>query len=112
MEEIIFSYNNTRCHARIVEDGAKDGWYVGMVDGYQIYDISDNGIFDPEAFVATKANNYTDARQTAYYIFCEQIDKTDDAKIQELLEYLEEKVSNNDLTQGDSDMIFEEITNL
>ena len=40
MKEIIFSYNNQRCHAKIVETlSVEKNWkiYVGEINGYEIY---------------------------------------------------------------------------
>ena len=40
MKEIIFLYNNTRCHALIVDKltvEANANTYVGEIDGYEIY---------------------------------------------------------------------------
>jgi hypothetical protein len=52
--EIIFSYNNTRCHAAIIESLEGDERYIGKVDGYSIYQIPNNGFFDQFGFVAVK----------------------------------------------------------
>lgn len=40
MNEIIFLYNNTRCHAQVVETLSIEKTcktYVGEIDGYEIY---------------------------------------------------------------------------
>lgn len=53
-DEIIFSYNNTRCHAAIVESLEGGERYIGKVDDYSIYQIQNNGFFDQFGFVAVK----------------------------------------------------------
>ncbi len=53
-DEIIFSYNNTRCHAEITEELKGDERYIGKMDGYSIYQIPNNGLFDQFGFVAIK----------------------------------------------------------
>ena len=53
-EEIIFSYNNTRCHAKIVEQLLGGERYIGKMDGYEIYQIDTHGFFDHFGFVAIK----------------------------------------------------------
>lgn len=53
MNEIIFSYNNTRCHAAKVEALKGDERFIGRMDGYEIYQL--RGIwFDQFGFVAIK----------------------------------------------------------
>lgn len=53
-EEIIFFYNNTRCHAKIVKQLLDGERYIGEMDGYEIYQIDTNGFFDQFGFVAIK----------------------------------------------------------
>lgn len=50
-KEIIFSYNNTRCHAMIVEKLLGDERYIGEMDGFEIWQIK-GGLFDQFGFVA------------------------------------------------------------
>ncbi len=52
--EIIFSYNSQRCHALIVTELLGGERYIGKVDGYSIYQIPNNGLFDQFGFVAIK----------------------------------------------------------
>ena len=49
--EIIFSYNNTRCHAMIVKELLGDERYIGEMDGFEIWQIK-GGLFDQFGFVA------------------------------------------------------------
>jgi hypothetical protein len=49
--EIIFSYNNTRCHAMIVKELFGDERYIGEMDGFEIWQIK-GGLFDQFGFVA------------------------------------------------------------
>lgn len=51
-KEIIFSYNNTRCHALKVESLLGGESYIGMVDGWEIYQIDPHALFDQFGFVA------------------------------------------------------------
>lgn len=40
MKEIIFSYENERCHAKIVKEiSVEKNWktYIGKIDNYEIY---------------------------------------------------------------------------
>lgn len=53
-DELIFSYNNTRCHAQIVEELEGGERYIGKLDGYELYQIPSNGIFHYDGFVAIK----------------------------------------------------------
>ncbi len=53
-EEIIFSYNNTRCHAEIIEKLSGGEKYIGSLDGYEIYRKADSILFDQFGFVAIK----------------------------------------------------------
>ncbi len=53
--EIIFFYNNTRCHALIVEALIGGEKYIGEMDGFMIYQIDTNGFFDQFGFVAIEA---------------------------------------------------------
>lgn len=67
-KEIIFSYNNHRCHAVIIEDITGDDYleaikeadkglsYIGKVDEYYIYQIR-NVLFDQFGFIASKKQN-------------------------------------------------------
>lgn len=51
--ELIFSYNNTRCHALIVKELLEDERYIGEMDGFEIWQV--RGIFfDQFGFVAVK----------------------------------------------------------
>lgn len=52
--EIIFSYNNTRCHAAIVESLLGGETYIGEMDGFEIYEIDRHASFDQFGFVAIK----------------------------------------------------------
>lgn len=52
--EIIFSYNNTRCHALKVEALLGGEKYIGKMDGWAIYQIDPHALFDQFGFVATK----------------------------------------------------------
>jgi len=66
MSEILFSHNNTRCHATIItEELIKSNAfvteaintperYVGSLNGYSIYSLSN--IFDQFGFVAIEEN--------------------------------------------------------
>ena len=44
--EIIFSYNDTRCHALKVESLLGDERYIGEMDGFEIWQINTGGLFD------------------------------------------------------------------
>lgn len=52
-KEIIFSYNNVRCHAAVIRklDGSER--FIGRMDGYEIYQIK-SIFFDQFGFVAIK----------------------------------------------------------
>ena len=52
--EIIFSYNSTRCHALKVEKLLGGEKYIGEMDGFEIWQIPNNGWFDQFGFVAVK----------------------------------------------------------
>lgn len=56
MKEILFSYNNKRCHAAIVEGMTPDALigderYIGKMDGYEIYQMP-SVWFDQFGFIA------------------------------------------------------------
>ena len=53
-KEIIFFYNNQRCHALIVQGLLGGEKYIGKMDGFEIYQIPYNGWFDQFGFVAIK----------------------------------------------------------
>lgn len=55
-KEIIFSYNNTRCHATKVENLLGGETYIGTIDGWEIYQIDKHALFDQFGFVAIKEN--------------------------------------------------------
>jgi len=52
--EILFSYNGHRCHALIVTELLGGEKFIGKMDGYSIYQIDNNGLFDQFGFVAIK----------------------------------------------------------
>jgi hypothetical protein len=52
--EIIFTYNDTRCHAKKVEVLLGDERYIGEMDGYEIWQINNHGLFDQFGFVAVR----------------------------------------------------------
>lgn len=53
MNEIIFSCNNQRCHAKIVTGLNGNERFIGKIDGYEIYRLP--GIFFNQfGFVAVK----------------------------------------------------------
>ena len=52
--EIIFSYNDTRCHAKKVEALIGDERYIGEMDGYEIWQINTGGLFNQFGFVAIR----------------------------------------------------------
>ena len=54
--EIIFSYNNTRCHALKVAALLGGETYIGTMDGWEIYQIDKHSLFDQFGFVAIKEN--------------------------------------------------------
>ena len=56
MNEIIFSYNNTRCHATKVESLLGGETYIGMIYGWDIYQIDKHALFDQFGFIAIKQN--------------------------------------------------------
>ena len=56
MNEIIFSYNNTRCHATKVESLLGGETSIGTIDGWEIYQIDKHALFDQFGFVAVKEN--------------------------------------------------------
>ena len=54
--EVVFMYNDTRCHAKITDElwiGAKYR-YIGQLDGYRIFQSAECAIFDQRGFVAVK----------------------------------------------------------
>ena len=53
MNEIIFSYNNTRCHAAKVESLIGGERFIGKMDGFEIYRLP-GILFDQFGFVAVK----------------------------------------------------------
>ena len=55
-KEIIFSYNNTICHATKVENLLGGETYIGTIDGWEIYQIDKHALFDQFGFVAIKEN--------------------------------------------------------
>lgn len=55
--EIIFFYNNTRCHALKVEKLLGGEKYIGEMDGWEICQIPTTGFFDQFGFVAIKKEN-------------------------------------------------------
>lgn len=105
-----FSYNGTVCKATITNEKPEKGRLVGRCRGYQLFNTATDGRFDPEAFIATKASNYGDAYETACYIFKIQTDKSVDAILQDLMEFLDEEVATGRLEQADADVIFYEVT--
>ena len=52
--EIIFSYNNTRCHALKVKNLLGGERYIGEMDGFEIWQIPNIGWFDQFGFVAVR----------------------------------------------------------
>ena len=54
MNEIIFSYNKTRCHALKVESLLGGESYIGEVEGWEIYQIVPHALFDQFGFVAIR----------------------------------------------------------
>ena len=54
MNDIIFSYNQTRCHARKVDRLPEGMRYIGELDGNEIYQIPNGGWFDQFGFVAIR----------------------------------------------------------
>ena len=50
-KEVIFSYNNTRCHAKVVDNLLGGEKYIGSMDGFDVYQI-DSIFFDQFGFVA------------------------------------------------------------
>ena len=54
MNEIIFSYNKTRCHALKVASLLGGETYIGEIDGFEIYEIDKHALFDQFGFVAIK----------------------------------------------------------
>jgi hypothetical protein len=50
--EIIFSYNNTRCHALKVAKLLGGEKYIGEMNGWEIYQIASHALFDQFGFVA------------------------------------------------------------
>ena len=57
MNEIIFYYNKTRCHALKVERLLGGESYIGEVEGWEIYQIDPHALFDQFGFVAIKEEN-------------------------------------------------------
>ena len=55
--EIIFSYNNQRCHATITTALKGNERYIGKMEGYEVYQVVNNGLFDQFGFVAVKEKN-------------------------------------------------------
>lgn len=54
MNEIIFFYNKTRCHALKVESLLGGESYIGEVEGWEIYQIDPHALFDQFGFVAIR----------------------------------------------------------
>lgn len=54
MNEIIFLFNNTRCHATKVQSLLGDEQYIGELDGWGIYQIEPHALFDQFGFVAIR----------------------------------------------------------
>lgn len=63
MKEIIFSnrvgqsvygYMTERCHAAVVEELPKDTYYIGRVDGYEVYGLRVSGFSTCWDYVAVK----------------------------------------------------------
>ena len=52
MKEVIFTYEDERCHATIVDSIKGTERYIGDVDGYEIYQVS--AMFDQFGFVAVE----------------------------------------------------------
>ena len=53
MNEIIFSCNNQRCHAKTVTELSGKERFIGKLDGYEIYRLP-GVFFDQFGFVAVK----------------------------------------------------------
>ena len=53
-KEIIFFYNNTRCHALKVQALIGGERYIGELDGWEIWQIENHGWFDQFGFVAVE----------------------------------------------------------
>lgn len=51
--EIIFTHNETRCHAMIVKELHGDERFIGEIDGYEVWQIKTT-LFDQFGFVAIK----------------------------------------------------------
>ena len=54
--ELVFLYNNQRCHARVVKRLLGKEKHIGDMDGYSIYQIEPHIIFDQFGFVAVAKN--------------------------------------------------------
>ena len=54
MNEIIFSYNKTRCHALKVKSLLGGEKYIGEMDGFEIYQIDPHALFDQFGVVAVE----------------------------------------------------------
>lgn len=52
---MINTYNKTRCHALKVAGLLGGERYIGKMDGFEIYQIPNNGFFDQFGFVAVEA---------------------------------------------------------
>ena len=50
--EKIFTYNNTRCHAKIVKKRFGGEEHIGQLGGYDIYEIDPHSLFDQFGFIA------------------------------------------------------------
>lgn len=53
-QELIFSYNGKRCHAKVVGQLLGGETFIGKMDGYSIYEIDCHALFDQFGFVAVK----------------------------------------------------------
>ncbi len=53
MDEVIFSHNETRCHAKIVCEISGDEKLIGELNGYYIYQLP-GIVFDQFGFLAVK----------------------------------------------------------
>lgn len=55
--EILFYYNNARCHAMKVKKLLGGEQYIGELDGWEIYKIDHHALFDQFGFVAIEKEN-------------------------------------------------------
>ena len=51
--EVIFFYNHTRCHAKVVDELSENVRRLGRMDGYELYQI-DSLFFDQFGFAVVK----------------------------------------------------------